>query len=175
QTELWMRELIPDLEIRALTLPGVTAAALRFRKRGHLDDWVRPANMGFGVSYTLPIIVAGLLARPGHMLVVENPEAHLHPQGQSRIGRFLALLAAKGVQVLIETHSDHVLNGIRLAATDEHPLQPENVLIHFFTGRGQGEAPIAEAITLTRRELIDLIDRATRLAFEQQRLYQTAR
>lgn len=151
QTELWMRDLIPDLEIRALTLPGVTAAALRFKKRGPHDDWVRPANMGFGVSYTLPIIVAGLLAMPGHLLVIENPEAHLHPQGQSRIGRFLALLAAKGIQVLVETHSDHVLNGIRLAATDEHPLRPEDVLIHFFSGRRQDNVAIAEAITVTRR------------------------
>src|SRR5262245_33804478 len=46
--------------------------------------------------------------------MVENPEAHLHPAGQSRLGRFLARVAGSGGQVVVETHSDHVINGIRL-------------------------------------------------------------
>ena len=83
-----------------------------------LADRMRPTNMGFGVSYALPVITAGLLAPAGSLLVVENPEAHLHPAGQSRVGRFLAHLAASGVQVVAETHSDHVLNGVRLAAVE---------------------------------------------------------
>jgi predicted ATPase len=68
-----------------------------------LEDWlgeiVRPVQIG-----TEPY--------PGG---VENPEAHLHPAGQSRIGTFLAWLAGRGVQTIVETHSDHVLNGVRWA------------------------------------------------------------
>lgn len=60
--------------------------------------------MGFGLSYALPIVVGGLVAAKDGLLIVENPEAHLHPQGQSNMGQFLAWLAGKGVQVIVETH-----------------------------------------------------------------------
>jgi predicted ATPase len=63
--------------------------------------------------------------------MIENPEAHLHPSGQSRIGEMLALTASSGVQVITETHSDHVLNGIRLAAKSGK-IDPSNVELHFF-------------------------------------------
>ena len=57
--------------------------------------------MGFGLSYSLPVVVAGLVApQRDALLIVENPEAHLHPAGQSRMGTFLATVAATGVQVL---------------------------------------------------------------------------
>jgi predicted ATPase len=66
--------------------------------------------------------------------LIENPEAHLHPRGQARIAELLALAASCGIQVLIETHSDHVLNGIRLAVHDGK-LSPEDVQLHFFQRR----------------------------------------
>jgi len=94
-------------------------------------DYLRPTNMGFGVSHTLPIIVAGLMAEPGSMLIVENPESHLHPAAQSKIAQFLARIAACGVQVVIETHSDHVLNGIRLA-TYYGKISPDDIILHSF-------------------------------------------
>lgn len=133
QVELWMGEIAPGIEIRPLTLPDTNISALRI-KRGR-TDWLRPPNIGFGVSYALPIVVAGLLAPEGSLLLVENPEAHLHPAGQSGIGRFLATLAAAGVQVVAETHSDHVLNGIRLAAVDtRHPIGHEQIVVQYFHG-----------------------------------------
>jgi predicted ATPase len=65
------------------------------------------------------------------LLLVENPEAHLHPFGQSRIGAFLASLAATGRQVFVETHSDHVINGIRLAI--KYGVTPnESALFNYF-------------------------------------------
>ena len=110
---------------------------LRFKTPGVQGEWTRPPNMGFGVSYGLPVIVAGLLARSGGLLVVENPEAHLHPAGQSAIGRFLAQVAADGVQVVVETHSDHVLNGIRHAiANSTHPITSADTEILFFLPEG---------------------------------------
>jgi predicted ATPase len=71
-------------------------------------------------------------------VLVENPEAHLHPGGQSRLGRFLARAAGSGVQVVIETHSDHILNGVRLAMAEERTVSAEDVLVHFF-GREDGQ------------------------------------
>lgn len=133
QVELWMGDIAPGIEIRAQTFPDTSIAAVRM-KRG-MTGWLRPPNIGFGVSYALPIVVAGLLAPAGSLLLVENPEAHLHPAGQSRMGRFLATLAAAGVQVIAETHSDHVLNGIRLAAVDpSHSLRHDQVIVQYFHG-----------------------------------------
>lgn len=93
----------------------------------------RPTNVGFGLSYLLPILVAVLSSKPGSLIIVENPEAHLHPQGQTQIGKLLSLAAANSVQVLIETHSDHVLNGARVAVK-EKLIDPSVINIAYFTG-----------------------------------------
>lgn len=69
--------------------------------------------------YSLSIIVAGLIAKPGEILIVENPEAHLHPYAQSIMAKFLSLVASTGVQVFVESHSDHILNGFRIAVKNK--------------------------------------------------------
>lgn len=66
------------------------------------------------------------------MLLVENPEAHLHPAGQSKLGRFLARVAGSGVQVVLETHSDHVLNGARLAVAQDRSIAASDMVVHYF-------------------------------------------
>jgi predicted ATPase len=139
QLELWMGDIAPGIEIRATKLSDTSISALRLKHHGVGTDWLRPPNIGFGISYALPIIVAGLLARPGSIFLVENPEAHLHPGGQSRMGRFLATLAAAGIQVLVETHSDHVLNGVLLATVDAHPIRHDQVIIQYFHGDAKAE------------------------------------
>lgn len=146
QVESWASEIIRPIRITATWPPGITASLIRFQEPGTLADQIRPANMGFGVSFALPILVAGLLAPQGALLMVENPEAHLHPGGQSRLGRFLGRVAATGVQVIVETHSDHVLNGIRLACVDECLLPTDQVTIHFFSER-VGTAPTTLGLT----------------------------
>jgi predicted ATPase len=150
QTEAWMNRIVRPIQIRAEWFPGTSVTQLQFKTPGVQSEWTRPPNMGFGVSYALPIIVAALRAPAGGLLIVENPEAHLHPAGQSRIGGFLAHVAADGVQVLLETHSDHVLNGIRTAVAEGHAaLASEQVAIHFFHGENEPGAPV-ETLTLQR-------------------------
>jgi len=80
----------------------------------------RPSNIGFGYTYVLPIIVSGLIAKEGEILIVENPEAHLHPKAQSNLVQFLSLVASTGVQVFIESHSEHILNSIIVASLDKN-------------------------------------------------------
>lgn len=92
-------------------------------------------NIGFGISYALPIIVNGLIAKKDSVFIVENPEAHLHPKGQSNMGFFLGMVAASGVRLIIETHSEHIVNGIRRASLQNTPLLPENIGIYFFSDR----------------------------------------
>lgn len=90
-----------------------------------------PTNVGFGISYVLPIIVNGLLAEKDTIMIVENPEAHLHPSGQSRIGRFLAQVAGSGVQVIVETHSEHVINGLRLSILEGGKIKNDDAIINY--------------------------------------------
>jgi predicted ATPase len=92
----------------------------------------KPNNIGFGYSYVLPIIISGLIAVPGDMLIVENPEAHLHPKAQSRLARFLAKVAATGVQVFIESHSEHILNALRVCVKNKQ-LDPADINTLYFT------------------------------------------
>lgn len=75
----------------------------------------KPTNMGFGYSYSYPLLLAGLIAKKGDVVVFENPEAHLHAKAQSVLGQFIGVLASQGVQIFVETHSEHVINGIRIA------------------------------------------------------------
>ena len=74
-----------------------------------------PLNMPFGHSYILPIVLAVLTAPKGSLIMIENPESHLHPSAQTRMGEFLSRAAKEGIQIIIETHSDHLMNGIRIA------------------------------------------------------------
>lgn len=98
-------------------------------------------NVGFGISYALPIIVSGLLAKKEDWLVIENPEAHLHAKAQSNIGYFLAQMAASGVRVVAETHSEHVANGIRRFITSTRHLRPDYATIYFLPDGGDN-APL---------------------------------
>ncbi|MFZ6751980.1 DUF3696 domain-containing protein [Undibacterium sp. Dicai25W] len=90
---------------------------------------VRPVNTGFGVSYIFPIIVGAFCLGEGSTFIVENPEVHLHPSAQSELAQFLAALSQTGVQVIIETHSDHIINGIRLYAKG-HPHASNGIVIN---------------------------------------------
>lgn len=130
QTEQWLSRIARPIEINTVTFPNTSVVSLEFRTPG--GSWVRPTNMGFGVSYSLPIVLAALPAPTGGLLIVENPEAHLHPAGQSEIGVFLTRMAASGLQILVETHSDHVLNGVRRAIGEHGILKPEDAIVHFF-------------------------------------------
>lgn len=130
QISYWMRQIIPNFEMNLEPIDIGDQVQASF---GNIPGQilVRPSNIGFGLIYTFPIIVAALVAPPDSLLIIENPEAHLHPASQSAIGRFLVQVAAAGVQVVIETHSDHVLNGIRRAVREEL-LKPDRVAINYF-------------------------------------------
>ena len=150
QTESWISKIVRPIQIDAEWFPNTSVTRLRFKIPGLRTEWTRAPNAGFGISYALPIVVAALRAEVGGLLLVENPEAHLHPAGQSRIGGFLARVAADGVQVFLETHSDHVLNGIRVAiAYGSAALLPEQVVIHFFRAEDDG-GPALQSIELQR-------------------------
>ncbi len=137
QTEAWLSEMVGPTQLDASLVPRTSLALLRIRNPGRMGEWMLPTNTGFGVSYALPVIVGGLLAPPGGLLIVDSPEAHLHPAAQSALGGFLAAVAASGVQTIIETHSDHVLNGVRKAVAVNSKISPEEVRFLFFGISGE--------------------------------------
>jgi len=94
----------------------------------------RAKNVGFGLSYALPVITALLLGSitPNCIVMIENPEAHLHPRGQTEVARLIALCVEAGVQVIIETHSDHLFDGIRIHAKKNRNQFNELVKIYWF-------------------------------------------
>ncbi|CAM2009054.1 AAA family ATPase [Acanthopleuribacter pedis] len=143
QVEHWMGEFVPKIEFQSDLIPGTDRVRLSLKHAGVDSEWIQPANAGFGICYTLPIVVAGMLTQPGTVLIVQNPEAHLHPRAQSRMGYFLAHLAASGAQVFVETHSDHLLNGIRLSvAGAKAPIAHDQVIFHFLTMANAETHPI---------------------------------
>lgn len=92
----------------------------------------RPSNVGFGYSYVLPIVYKVLSAPDNGVVVIENPEAHLYPGAQSRLVDFLVKYAVlKHLQVILETHSDHIINGLRLAVKNAEVFS-ENASVLFF-------------------------------------------
>lgn len=140
QVEARMRQFFPGCGLVVLQVPQANAVTLGLRTSED-TDFHRPIHVGFGLTQILPIIVAALSTKVGGILLIENPEVHLHPAGQALMGRFLAEVAKAGVQVIVETHSDHVLNGIRRAVKDEQ-LTPEQVAIHFFKPRSNEIAQV---------------------------------
>lgn len=115
--EAWMSEITPGIKILAYTQKQYNSATLSYSFIQGSDKTAefKPQNVGFGLTYALPVVTAILRAKRGDLLIIENPESHLHPAGQSMIGKLCCLAAANGVQLFIESHSDHFLNGVRVA------------------------------------------------------------
>jgi predicted ATPase len=110
----------------------VMVGRLPLRNGGGSDDLVPIADVGFGVSQALPIAVALVAAEPGDWIYVEEPESHLHPRAQARLGTLLAQAALRGVRVVIETHSSILLRSIQtLVAKDV--IDKDLVKLHWCT------------------------------------------
>jgi predicted ATPase len=134
QVNSWMSEICEGVKISAKIIEEINHAVLSYEfltKDGYTDKF-KPQNVGFGLTYVLPVVVAILASKPNDILLIENPESHLHPAGQSAMGRLIGLAAESGVQLFIETHSDHLLNGIRVAVHKKE-LSTENVSIFYFS------------------------------------------
>lgn len=134
QTAAWLGEISPDVRFDIQEIPGTDKVILnyQFANQESLSKKFRPKNVGFGISYALPVIVSLLNFKKDKIVIIENPEAHIHPRGQAEMGRLIALAAAAGMQLFVETHSDHIVNGIRVAVK-ENLINAENVNISYFS------------------------------------------
>lgn len=132
----------------AISIPDKNATRIELLLNSRDGEQLfHPVNVGFGYSYVLPIIVGALLAENGSVLIVENPEAHLHPSAQSRIMEFLIKQSIeKNLQIIVETHSDHVVNGLRISMKNK-VLKPADGIIQHFAYSNDSLSPIISTIT----------------------------
>jgi len=130
----WEREISPRIGITAQPTPW-GKFEIKYDYKGVGNNYpiknIKAKNVGFGISYSLPVIVALLSAKPGALLIIENPEAHLHPRGQSKLAELMVLVAQSGVQIFVETHSDHIFNGISKAIYQKK-MEKDKIKVHFF-------------------------------------------
>ena len=153
QADAWLDYLFPGAEANVQNIASLSQVSLQFRL-SELGSWRRPSNIGYGLTYAFPIIVALLSAPPGGIVVIDSPEAHLHPFGQSQMGKLLASFAASGIQIIVETHSDHLLNGVRLAVR-ESKLPAESLQIHFFQGATEAGHGVSQPVVGSGGEIYE--------------------
>lgn len=147
-----MDSFFPGCALALQAVPPFGAVTLGIRISEE-TDFLRPVNCGFGITQVLPIVVTALSVPQNDLFLLENPEVHLHPAGQALMGQFLAELANYGIQVIVETHSDHVLNGVR-RAVKAGMISAENVVLHFFRAR-TADAPQVLSPTIDNSGNID--------------------
>lgn len=133
QVNAWLNEISPGVKLNVIEVPHVDKVLLNYEfelLKGKTSAF-KPANVGFGISFVLPVITSLLLAKNETIIILENPESHIHPKGQAELGKLMALAAANGAQLFVETHSDHVINGIRVAVK-EGLIDKSKVKISYF-------------------------------------------
>ena len=128
----WMSEILSLPLKTKVTEVDESRVKLSYNIEGAKGISYSALQVGFGLTFILPVILAILRAKKGDLLLIENPEAHLHPAAQSKIGRLFALAAQNGIQIIIETHSEHIINGVRISIA-KRDVSPEKVLINFFS------------------------------------------
>ncbi|MBD8216262.1 DUF3696 domain-containing protein [Erwinia persicina] len=138
----WMSEISPGFIIESDIVKEAGISHAQFQAFG--SGKTLPLNMGFGLSYALSVVIALLVTKPGGLVIIENPEAHLHPRGQSFLGRLIALTALSGVQVIIETHSDHLLNGLRVVARLNNEYEKGDFKVYYVSSNNNSQSNVDE-------------------------------
>ena len=130
QLNAWLDYIFPGTQVNATSTSEPDSLSLSI-KTSVGGEWNISDNVGLGISYLFPVLVSLIAARPGDCIIIDRPEAHLHQSAQSRMGKLLAKFASTGIQTLVETHSEHILNGIRIAVKNE-VMESNDVNIYFF-------------------------------------------
>jgi predicted ATPase len=138
----WMKEFEVALEVQIEAIRGSHFALTFVDPQSRLT--VSIADVGFGASQVLPIVVAGYFAEPGATLLIEQPEIHLHPRAQATLGDLLIAIAGQKKSLLVETHSEHLIARIRTRIAQRR-FDPNDLAIYYCESTPNGTAirPIA--------------------------------
>lgn len=133
QIGLWLREFSRNINLH-ISKTTETSYKIEYsfdREKNLPTTRFKSKNVGFGITYDLPLLTAILSAKPNDLIIIENPEAHIHPTAQATIMELICKAAEAGVQFIIETHSDHIVNGALVAAKKEI-IRPDNIAMYYF-------------------------------------------
>ncbi len=133
QASAWMSRISPGVRFETELLLADQEAKLKiaYNEQWSVSDSYSPVNVGFGIPYVLPVITTLLTCNKDSLIIVENPESHLHPKGQAAIAELMAAAADYGAQIICESHSDHIINGVRVAVK-EGKIDNSKVTVNYF-------------------------------------------
>ena len=151
QTKEWLNFILPNTAISVREDKTLMRSQVLIDRRNR--ELHKATNVGFGVSYLLPVITECLVAKSNRLVIIENPEAHLHPSAQTKVGWMLGFMANAGLTIIIETHSEHVIEGIQLFAAENRDFRG-SISINFFSECDDSNAPDIREITLNRKDLM---------------------
>ncbi len=128
QVNYWLEKIFGQ-RIVTTSIPGTDKVKAEYRLQ--IGRNIRPKNTGSGISYIISLLIVCLASKKGDVIIVENPEIHLHPKAQSYLVDFFIFIANSGRQLIIETHSDHLFNGVKVAIS-QSKIPVADVAVHFF-------------------------------------------
>ncbi len=135
-------------KVAAESIDGATAdikiGRLPKSARGGAKDLVSIADVGFGVSQVMPVVVALLAARPGQAVYIEQPEIHLHPRAQIALAGLLVDAANRDVQVIVETHSALLLTSLQTLIAQQK-IPAADVKLHWVSRDADGSSVVTTA------------------------------
>lgn len=138
QVERWLRLISPNIKINIEPAGEDFKLKYKFnREENTITEDISALNTGFGITYVLPILTAILSASKDAVIIIENPEAHIHPKGQAVLMELISKAVAYGLQVIIESHSDHIING-SLVAVNKGWITPDKLAIYYFEREEHG-------------------------------------
>lgn len=138
-------------------------------KLNSVDDgaFYQPVNVGYGYSYILTLLTAMVLAPKDSFIIVENPEAHLHPSAQAKMmNELIAVTKERKIQLIVETHSDHILN-TSLRAVKERKLEVKDLQVLFFSNHTDEEGNMETRVQNLEVNLLGHILNPPKQFFEQ--------
>lgn len=133
QIGYWLREFSKNINIH-ISKTTETSYKIEYsfdREKNLPTTRFKSKNVGFGITYDLPLLTAILSAKPNDLIIIENPEAHIHPSAQATLMELISKAAEAGVQFIIETHSDHIVNGA-LVATKRNLIHHNIIKMYYF-------------------------------------------
>ncbi len=151
QVERWLRMISPNIKINIEQSGEDFKLKYKFnREENTITEDITALNTGFGVTYVLPILVAILSARKDSIILIENPEAHIHPKGQAILMELMAKAVANGIQMILESHSDHIING-SLVAVNKGLISPESLSIYYFNREEHLHVAISYPLEISKK------------------------
>ena len=139
QVNKWLHEISPDLTVKLESTDDSNyKLKYSYRREGMGNIDVDSYNTGYGITYILSVILALLASKKGDLILIENPEAHIHPSAQSALMRLISKAASSGIQLILETHSDHIVNGA-LVNFKKKVLSVSDLAIYFFDRENTSE------------------------------------